>query len=513
MNKLKIAIYLRLSKDDGDKAESDSIFSQRSIIKMYINKNFENADIVGEYIDDGFTGTNFNRPQFIQMIEDIDKGNINCVIVKDLSRLGRDYIGVGQYLEKYFPLKDVRFIAVNDGYDTYELSGNDEFIMPIKNIFNAQYSKDISRKVKSSFRALQNEGKFVGAFASYGYKKDEKDKHKLIIDEPAAEVVRMIYSMYVSGIGKITIARKLNDMKIPCPSEYKRLNGLNYTNGAKINLTKYWTYSTVNSILKNEMYIGNMIQNKTIRKTVRGKAMKNSRENWTRVEHTHEAIIEISEWNNVQELLKRNTRQLDFEENVGLFAGYLFCGDCGRAMSKIKSPCKNNNTIIQYICGSYKRYGSNICTRHAVKVEVLQQLLIGKINEQLEKADKISINIERTQKVKNDYKAYEIALNRIYNIKKSLYEDYRNDIITIEEYRTYKDDYLREEEMIEGQIKALQQCDVQEEDVNLWIKKLEKYRKVDSLDREIIAEILDKIVVRETDKEISVEIIFKIELQ
>lgn len=224
----KIAVYLRLSKDDGDKDESDSIASQRTLISKFISNSISDGEVVQEFVDDGYTGTNFNRPQFQKMISYIDEGDINCVIVKDLSRFGRDYIGVGEYLEKYFPLNDVRFIAVNDGYDTMSASSNDNFIMPIKNIFNAQYSKDISNKVKSSFRALQGDGKFVGAFACYGYMKDPADRHKLVIDETAAIVVRRIFSLYNSGVGKISIARRLNDENIPCPSEYKRLNGLNY---------------------------------------------------------------------------------------------------------------------------------------------------------------------------------------------------------------------------------------------------------------------------------------------
>ena len=186
----KIALYLRLSNDDGDKSESNSISSQRNIASNFVISNIQDGTIGDVFIDDGFTGTNFDRPDFKRMIKSIEDGNINCVVVKDLSRFGRDYINVGNYLEKYFPLHDVRFIAINDNYDSLSSSGNDDFIMPIKNIFNAQYSKDISKKVKSSFRSLQNEGKFVGAFTSYGYKKDPKDKHKLVIDEPAAIIVK-----------------------------------------------------------------------------------------------------------------------------------------------------------------------------------------------------------------------------------------------------------------------------------------------------------------------------------
>lgn len=512
-NTWKIAIYLRLSKEDGDKDESDSISSQRSIVSDYVKKHIKDSEIVGEFVDDGYTGTNFKRPKFQEMIELVDKGDINCIIVKDLSRFGRDYIGVGEYLEKYFPLNDVRFIAINDGYDTVSATSNDDFIMPIKNIFNAQYSKDISKKVKSSFRSLQNEGKFVGAFASYGYIKDPKDRHKLLIDEPAAQIVREIFSLYNSGFGKISIARKLNERDIPCPSEYKRLNGMNYTNGQRVELTKYWTYSTINNILKNEMYIGNMIQNKSIRRTVRGKATKNDKDNWIVIEGTHKPIITVEEWDITQELLKRNTRQLDFEQNVGLFAGYIFCGNCGRAMSKITNKYKTKS-IKTYICGTYKRYGEKMCKRNAVKMELLEKLVLDKLNEQIQKAGEIHYSEARTSKsVDFDIKKYEISLEKSRKMKKSLYEDYKEGILTKEEYLQYKSDYEKEESLVLGQIKAIKESEGERnEEMDKWVDTLIKHKKIEKLDRETVAEVLDKIMVIENSGEISIDITFKFSL-
>ncbi len=511
-NVWNIAIYLRLSKEDGDKDESDSISSQRTIINNYINKNISDFNIVEEFIDDGYTGTNFKRPDFKRMITQIDEGKINCIIVKDLSRFGRDYIGVGEYLEKYFPANDIRFIAINDGYDTVSATSNDEFIMPIKNIFNAQYSKDISKKVKSSFRALQNDGKFVGAFASYGYKKSEKDRHKLEIDEPAAIVVRKIFELYNSGIGKIRIARILNEDNIPCPSEYKRLNGLNYTNGQQIKLTKYWTYSTIHNILKNEMYIGNMVQNKSVRRTVRGKAKKNDKENWIVTKSTHEPIINIDTWNITQSLLTKNTRQINFEQNVGLFAGYIFCEDCGRAMSKITNVYKTKKQVT-YICGSYKRYGEKTCKRNAVKVETLEQIVLAKLNEQIKIGGEIKYEKVRCTKNKVNLNKLELLLEKNSRMKKSLYEDYKEGLLTREEYMKYKEDYRKEENLIKGQIEVLNvKQDGAEEREDEWIESLLKHRKIEKLDRETIAEVLDKIMVTEVNSELNIKVFFKIEL-
>lgn len=224
-NKFKTGIYIRLSKEDGDKAESDSVANQKMMLVNYVNDSneFEVHDI---YIDDGYTGTNFDRPSFKKLINDIEDNLIDCVIVKDQSRLGRDYIESGSYIERYFPSKNVRFIAVNDNIDS--LNQQYDMLMPIRNIFNEQYSRDISKKVQSAFKAKQKDGQFIGAFAPYGYKKNPHDRHKLIIDEYAATNVRRIFDMYNSGIGKVKIAKILNNEKILCPTEYKNNNGEKY---------------------------------------------------------------------------------------------------------------------------------------------------------------------------------------------------------------------------------------------------------------------------------------------
>lgn len=505
-----IAKYLRLSKEDGDKDESDSILSQRMIIDDYIRNNFEDYNVVGEFIDDGFTGTNFKRPDFQRMINLVKDEKINCIIVKDLSRFGRDYIGVGEYLEKFFPVNDIRFVAINDGYDTISTTSNDEFIMPIKNIFNAHYSKDISRKVKTSFRALQAEGKFVGAFASYGYVKDPKNKHKLIIDEVAAIVVRRIFALYNSGVGKISIAKILNNEKIPCPSEYKKLNGFNYSNCNKMDSTYYWTYSTINNILKNEMYIGNMVQNKSIRKTVRGKAKKNDVENWIMAENTHEPIIDIDTWETTQTLLKKNTRQMGLNDNISPFAGYLFCGNCGRAMAKI-SRYNADKRIVSYVCGTYKRYGVDMCKRNYITYNTLEKIVLDKINEQIQKIGEINYT-KTCEKPNNELevKKYQLMLEKNLKLKKSLYEDYKDGILTKEEYLEYKEEYLREEDFIKSQLEVIQNHKKEENQrKNRWIENLLKYRNIKNIDREVVAETIDKIVITETDDELNVNVVFK----
>ena len=514
-SKWNIAIYLRLSNDDGDKAESNSIVSQKQMITSYIDKNIPDKGNVEIFIDDGFTGTNFNRPDFKKMINKIETGDINCIVVKDLSRFGRDYIGVGEYLEKYFPLHDIRFISINDGYDTINTSSNDDFIMPIKNIFNAQYSKDISKKVKSSFRTLQHNGEFIGAFACYGYKKDINNKHKLIIDEPAAIVVRRIFELFISGKGKQYIARLLNGENIPCPTEYKRLNGLNYTNANKLEHL-LWTYSTNHHILHNRMYIGDMVQNKSIRKTIRGRATKNDKSNWIIKEGTHKAIIDKEMWNIAQELLSKNTRQLDFNTNVGLFAGYIICGDCKRAMSKTTNKYKTKTTTT-YICGTYKRYGVNTCYRNAIKLEELEEIILTKLNEQIAKIQEFDFNndnFEANLHLTDEIKKYDLLLNKISIKKKRIYEDYQEGILSKEEYLEYKQDYLKDEQHLINQKNMLQNKEQITNETEQWIENLKKYKRIDKLNRELIAELIDKIIIThhnngETQNDIDVKVIFK----
>ena len=229
-----VAIYIRLSKEDGDKLESESVENQRKLIHHYL-KGKEEFVVYDVYVDDGYTGTNFRRPNFERMIEDIEAGKVNCVIVKDLSRFGRDYIDTGKYLERYFPDKGVRFISISDNIDSMKQAY--DMLLPIKNIFNEQYARDISGKVHASMTTKQKAGEFIGAFASYGYKKSPANKNKLVIDEYAAVVVRRIFDLYIKGNGKIRIAHILNEEGIVNPAEYKRLQGDNYQNSNRLDKT------------------------------------------------------------------------------------------------------------------------------------------------------------------------------------------------------------------------------------------------------------------------------------
>lgn len=505
MKKCMAAEYVRLSNEDGDKYESNSIVSQKNIIEQFVSQR-EDIEIVASFVDDGYTGTNFDRPDVKKMFKAIEEGKINTVIVKDLSRFGRNYIDVGMYLERYFPMYNVRFIAVNDGYDSNCTNDNDSLMMPLKNLFNAHYSKDISTKVKSAFKAKQTKGEFVGAFASYGYKKAE-NKNKLIIDPEAAIVVKRIFSMYNAGYGKISIAKKLNEEGIPCPSEYKKMKGENYRNAKRYNTTNYWTYATIHRMLSNPMYIGSMCQGRSIRRTVRGKATAVDKENWIMVENTHEAIIDKATWEATQELLKKRGRQMDFESQIGLFSGYIICGDCHRKFSKIRRGDKT-----YYVCGSYKRYSKTICSNHEVKEEFLETLILEKLNEEITKLDSFDIPEEKSNKLKADITPYKIRLEKLYTLKKEIYEDYKAGILEKEEYLAYKQDYNKEEELLKGQMNTLTEQAENNQEKNDWIESLKKYRRLTKLDRKTLACVLDSITVYETEDEKIIDIKLKYSL-
>lgn len=255
--------YLRLSRDDGDKLESDSIRSQRSLIEEFVNHHSE-ITWVGEYVDDGYSGTNFERPAFKRMMEDVKNKKVNCIMVKDLSRFGRNYIETGRYLEKLFPILGVRFIAINDSYDSAQQKDDvEQILVPFKNLLNDAYCRDISIKIRSQLEVKRKNGQFIGSFASYGYEKDPEDKNHLIVDEHAAETIRLIFNLKVEGRSSRHIAARLNELGIPAPMEYKKQQGLKFDNGRAGEERGGWRPGAVDRILRNELYTGTMVQGKS----------------------------------------------------------------------------------------------------------------------------------------------------------------------------------------------------------------------------------------------------------
>lgn len=507
-NLFNVAVYIRLSREDGDKEESDSVGNQRKLLTDYVAKK-EDFILYDTYIDDGYSGTNFNRPSFQRMIADIEDGKVNCVVVKDLSRFGRDYIDTGRYLERYFPDLGVRFISVTDSIDSMKQAY--DMLLPIKNIFNEQYARDISKKIQATVKSKQKAGEFIGAFTSYGYKKSPVNKNKLVIDDYAASVVRRIFSLYIQGYGKQKIAKLLNAEGILCPAEYKKVNGENYKNCNRLESTTYWSYSTINSILHREMYVGNMVQG-TKHQRMRSKQKKMPKEDWIIVENTHEPIIDKETWDKAQSLLTKRTRELDLETNKNIFAGFVKCGDCGRAMAKNMWRHADGSKTYSLYCGTYKRNGKQYCTPHTLPMAVLEDIVLNDLKAIVHNVDDLkelvqsqSFTASKVKKITDtELSKVKTELERVKKLKKSIYEDYRDELISKEEFLSYREDYLKKEELYSKQIEALEEKkqDNVTEDVfeTPWLKRLLELKDIEALDRDIVVEMISEIKVYENRK-------------
>lgn len=515
-----VALYVRLSREDTDKQESNSVVNQKKLLSDYVNKS-EDLYIHDYYVDDGFTGTNFDRPSFKRMITDIELGVVNCVIVKDLSRFGRDYIDTGRYLERYFREKDIRFISISDNIDT--IKEEYDMFLPIKNIFNEQYAKDISNKIHTTIKSKQNAGEFIGSFACYGYKKSKTDKNKLVIDEYPASIVRRIFNLYIQGYGKLTIAKMLNKEGVLSPTEYKKTVGLKYKNPNNIEKVTYWSYSTINHILNREMYIGNMVQGTRVQK-MRGKQKIVDRSNWIIVQNTHEPIIDKQTWDRVKGLLHKRTRDLNLKNNISIFAGFIKCGDCGSSMSKNSWRLSDSSISYYFNCGTYRRYGKNYCTSHAIELKVLEEIIISDLRTIIKSVDNLKELLKSqngdSKKIKSnndiEINKLKLELEKVRKLKKSVYEDYKIELISKEDFILYREDYSQREKLYIQQIQCLENKKDDNETNDIikipWVKRLLELRDIDKLDRDIISQMIDEISIYE-DNTIKITYNFSDELE
>ena len=398
MQQYKVAGYVRLSKEDKIKDESNSITNQKAIIKSYIKNNSE-FKFIDFYIDDGYSGTTFDRPEFKRMIKDITEDKVNTVIVKDLSRFGRNHIEADNYIENFLPGYNVRIISVIDNIDTLKSPKFTAYIeIPLRNLMNDYYARDISEKVKSTLKVKQQNGDFIGTFAPYGYLKDPKDRHKLIIDKEIANIVRRIFDMILLGKSRKEIADFLNDNNILTPSLYK-INK-DKTNNEEFVLSKKWNAEIVNRILRNETYTGILIQNVKVKPNYReNKLIDVNKEDWIKTENHHEAIISKDEFDEVQKILDRKIK-INKNNELDLFSGYLKCFHCGEHLIIRKSKKQ-----VYYYCSSYIKNKS--CAKYSINKKKLGELVIEQLNNVL------SINLEKLdRKVLNEY------INMIYVIDK-----------------------------------------------------------------------------------------------
>lgn len=516
------AIYLRLSKEDGDfavagdKHESNSISNQRKLIEDFIKKHPEIVS-TQEFCDDGYTGTNFDRPDFQKMIALVKERKINCIVVKDLSRFGREYIEVGRYIEKIFPAIGVRFIAINDSYDSAaaESAGN-EIIIPFKNLINDSYSRDISIKVRSNLDIKRRNGEFVGTHVVYGYKRSEENKNQLVIDKEAAAVVQSIFRMKMDGHSPYQIARKLNMDGVPSPCEYKRLHGSQYKTVFQQRAKAQWSAKAIYRILQNEMYTGTLVQGKTSTPNykIKQRSQKDS-EDWTRVANAHEPVISAAVFDLIQKLMRDDTRSAVSDAAVPLFSGKVFCQECKSSMVRRKSR-SGRKEYVYLVCSGHKRDKHN-CSPHMIPEKTVYDVVLSIVQSQVALAldletalgaiSDISWERRELEQIARKIAVQEETIRSNKQMKLSLYDDLKQEVVTLEEYKIFKEEFDRN---IKEATENISRLNSDRNKVNggltgqqSWLSQFRQYKNIKELTRRVVVNFVERIEVGE-DKQIHV---------
>ena len=506
----KVGVYCRLSSEDGDNAESDSIGNQRQIIQDFL-KNEDNVVIVDYYSDDGYSGTTFNRPEFKRLFNALTNGDINTIIVKDLSRFGRNYIEVGNYIEQIFPLYNIRFIAINDNIDSYkDPKSINNIIVPFKNLMNDEYARDISQKVRSVLLNKSKNGEWVGGTCPYGYKKNPDNIHQLIIDEEEAPVVRKIFKMALDGDGHIKIAKFLNDNGILCRKEVQRRKKYHLSmDSEEVKVIYHWSTSTIGKMLTSEIYIGNLVWNRTGSVSYKDhRQIYKPKSEWIIVKGTHEPIISVEDFKKIEQIINERIASKKKPEKLTIYKYKIKCADCGRAMCKMEDT-RNGRNSSNFYCRNYKTTSSK-CTPHKIRTSDLDNMVIESIIMQV----KAVLNIEKTIKQmkkenaitnKKEYEdnvtKLQENIEKIKKMKRLSYENWKLNKITKEEFLSSSNDYENKIEKCKSDIKKYEKeiknalnDDKCEE---YWIEHFRRNKKIKTLSRDVIEELIDCIYVHE----------------
>lgn len=506
----RAALYCRLSSDDAYLGESGSIKTQRALLTQYCKEN--NIPVYDVYTDDGFSGTNFERPAFKRMLNDLESHKANLVIVKDLSRFGREYAQMGMYIENDFEDWNIRFISIGENIDT--LNGTDEILMPITNVINSQYAKECSRKTKQAHRALAKEGKFIGSRAPFGYIKDPKDRHHLIVDEEAASVVRSIFKMFCDGIGYVRMTKILREKKILNPQAYFNKNNPDYYKSDYWRQNFDWHATSIRVILNNPVYLGQTTFGRTkVKGKTKKKKVATDESEWIVVENTHEPIIDKATWNLAHDIMKNRRRETKSGETQ-MFAGLVKCSDCGSALNVSRNAKTGKYT--SFSCWVYKNYGKERCTSHSIGYKTLYNIVLENIRRQAECASgqkekylemlKNQMAEKTTQDIKSVKSELKKITKRIAQLEKilnKLYEDRALEKITEERYLSMNSSYENEyNELKERQNVLTQQIDVIETtecNAETFTNLIEKYLNITELNARILNELIEKIIVHEKE--------------
>lgn len=514
------AIYLRLSRDDnmdGSKAESNSIGSQRDMIRSYIRKQ-DNMEIYDIYVDDGYSGTNFDRPGFKRMMKDIEAGNVDCVIVKDLSRLGRDYIEAGRLIQKTFPAFSVRFIALTDHFDSLTADDNEtSLVVPVKNFVNDSYARDISGKVRSHLKIKMEKGAFIGAFTIYGYRKSEEERNRLVPDDYAADIVKKIFAWKIEGYSNLAIAGLLDRMGVLSPLEYKKMRGENLRTGFGAGARARWSSIAIKRILTNENYTGTLVQGKGEKVNYKvERVLAKPEEKWIRVENAHEAIISREDFELVQELLKFDIRPGSGEKKAHKYFGLLFCGDCEEPMIRRVERYRENETVF-FICATKNRGGE--CTRHGIPEEALDRIVLTGLKQQialfldrsrvLDALERMEVSFEEVMVFDKEIERLHKEQDKYLMLRAGLYEDLKKQIITEEDFKNFREIYEKHyqelQQAVKGQEETIKKLFKSGVAAGMNLERMKNVMQVTELDRVTLVSFVKRILVYE-DKRVCLEL-------
>lgn len=503
------ALYARLSKDDDLVGDSNSIVHQKEILAKYAKEHgFTNIEF---YVDDGFSGTNFNRPDFQRMMADAEEGKISTVIVKDMSRFGRDYIMVGYYTEIYFLNLDIRFIAINDNVDSSIQTEND--LTPFKNVFNEWYAKDTSKKIRAVFKAKGNSGKHLTNNPPFGYKKDPNDKEKWIIDEEAAVTVKRIFEMFANGVRMPEIARKLTQEKVETPTLYNMMHGIKIRKASEF--PEIWSAATIKGILDQIAYAGHTVNFQTTKKSYKNKKqVRLPKENWVIYRNTQDPIIDEKTFETVQQMRNVKRAYTKFNE-PNMFSGLLFCADCGNRLT-IQRIAKHRD-MDNFTCATYRKKKKGLCSSHRILVSDLETI----VKEDLQKVceyvflhekeftdEYLSGSKKETDKfqakTKAELKRLSERQEEIGKIIRKLYEDNVNGRITDERFDFLAKSYEDEGNDLKTKIQELKNALVSsvqdEEKLSRFLKVVKSYTEIEELTPEILNSFIEKIYIGESEK-------------
>ncbi len=515
----RTALYIRLSVLDSGKKDSDTVETQESLLRQFLEGKpcFSIFDV---YVDNGETGVDFKRDEFERLMEDVRGGRVDCIIVKDLSRFGRNYIETGEYLEKVFPFLGIRFIAVNDGYDSTDPAVADGLSLHLKNLVNDVYARDISAKISPALRGKQMRGEFIGAWAAYGYRKSKEDKHRLVVDPNTAQVVRDIFTWRLEGISYQKIARRLTEQGIPSPGQYRYRQGIVKDRKFAESL---WQVETVKKLLANEVYLGHMVQGRKRESLFEGQKQKYlPREEWFIVKNTHEAIIDQKTFDEVQKLNSRKKQEYwqkqerfsGVENTENILRGLVYCGDCGRKLVRYKNIRENKQKKPQlhiwynYICPNHAA-DQTLCGFGSIRELELLDVVSEAVKVQVslaENMEKQAATFRFESPVRQERERMEVQLSeaeaelkRTRKHRESLYDDYADNLMGERDYIYAQNRYKEKEAALQERLselnRSLQSIHEEEPSVNPWLKNMLRFRGKTELTREMAAALIQKIII------------------